>query len=166
MENSTALLTGLLLRLAVELESDCMAAVEAGGDVLDVPIAWLDSHGFGYLAPHPCALGELLRPRKVNDFDPLTLAAAARVVRNALFVADEILQLDGESALDYVAGWVGGASRLAADHDHYLGHFVDFIPTYRDFFIAGYQRGEAEMRTSCRQRERRADDEGKHHEPA
>lgn len=156
MEKSNALLTGLLLRLAVELESDCMAAVEAGGNVLDVPIAWLDSHGFGYLAPHPCAVGEPLRPRKVSDFDPLTLAAAARVVRNALFVADEILQLDGEGALDYVAGWVGGASRLAADHDHYLSQFVDFIPTYRDFFIGGYQRGETEMRTVRRQRERRA----------
>jgi hypothetical protein len=166
MEKTNTLLTGLLLRLAVELESDCMAAVEAGGNVLDVPVAWLDSHGFGYLAPYPRALDEPLRLRKVCDFDPLTLTAAARVVRNALFVADEILQLDGEPALEYVAGWIGGSSMLSIDDPaHYLENFADFVPVYRDLFVAGFRRGYEEMRTLRRQGERKST-EGSNHEAA
>ena len=140
------LLTGLLRRLAVELEAECMAAVEAGGDVLDVPIKWLDSHGFGYLDPHPQPLSEALRPRLVAEFDTDSLSEAAKIVRNALYIADEVQQLDGQAALEFVAGWIAGASLLAhgVGAGFYLSNLANFVPVHRELFNRGFEAGEAD----------------------
>lgn len=146
MERNHHLLTGLLLRLAVELEAECMAAVEAGGDVLDVPLAWLDKHGFGYLNPHPHSFCEALRPRLVAEFDADSLNEAARIVRHALYIADEVQQLDGQPALEFVAGWIAGASLLAhgVGAGFYLSKFANFIPVHRVVFDLGFEAGEAD----------------------
>ena len=146
MEKTYHLLTGLLLRLAVELEAECMSAVEAGGNVLDVPLAWLDNHGFGYLNPHSHSFCEALRPRLVAEFDADSLNAAAKIVRNALYIADEVQQLDGEQALEFVAGWISGASLLAlgVGPGFYLSNLANFVPVHRELFDRGFEAGEAD----------------------
>lgn len=142
-----ARLTSLLLRLAVELEEECCASAAAGGDVFDIPLQWLDENGFQYLLAGCDEFGSAL-PRSIeklqeNELD--VLLGAGEVVRRALFVADEIQQLGGEAALDFVAGWIGGyCNKSGDDFIHYVSCFISRIPLYRESFKAGFQNGYGE----------------------
>jgi hypothetical protein len=140
-----------LIRLAVELEGDNVGRKYIDDnplEMLDAPLAWLDRHGAARLlwSNRPViendhksvqTLAEAIKDAPIDDIE-----RAISGLHHALFTADEVEQLDGEAALNYVAGWIGGAAPWegGVSSADYLSR-ISFYPTYRSIFGLGYELG-------------------------
>lgn len=144
LDHYWAALLPMLARLIVECERQ-------DGRQLDAAQEWLIQVGLGGLMEQ----GEQI---SANTLD------AARLVHRGLYLADEVMQLDGIQALDYAAGFVlgdrfanGGFGRLRStdsDAAEYALVTGRALVSHHHQFCAGFERAAAEARARRARSER------------